>query len=158
MHTPHVTDDLALPVETRRIFKRVGQSSDVVQSAFQSACRMYQLSLILGRRRPTVRASYQYGAIDSIVKSDSKKYSSFTDFMTRYSEADTEMCELLHSEVRSAHWHSGRMPLGELHFGRGDFIYDPAVGQMMYVTRESHKLMRTAILNWLNELVQFSEG
>lgn len=153
----YIGDKLALPTETRRIFRRLEGSSDAVRVPFQAACRMHQLSLILGAGRPSVKASYQYGAIDSIVKSNTRIYGSITDFMTKYGNADRDLCELLHSKVRSAHWHSGYMPLGETHFGGADMLYDPSRIPVAMVTMQSHDLMRAAILNWLNEQIRFSD-
>jgi hypothetical protein len=152
----YATESLTLPDETRRIFKRVGEAASKIQLTFQAACRMYQLSLLLGHNRPTVKASYQYGAIDSIVSSNQNEYGSFTEFMMRYGNADRELCELLHSKVRSAHWHSGNLPLGELTFSHANLLFDPSHMPTWHVKMESHKLMRTAILKWLDEQVGFS--
>ncbi len=153
--TRYAAEALTCPTETRKIFKKVSQSSDDIQSGFYAACRMYQLALILGQRRPTVRTAYQYGAIDSIVKSNISTYLSFTDFMTKYSEADREICELIHSKIRSAHWHAGHLPLGEMRYGF-ESLYDASSIPLSSFTRTAHKLMRIAVLNWLDEQVDFS--
>ena len=93
---------------------------------------------------------YQYGAIDSIVQTNKRKYKSFTDFMIKYSKADRELCEMIHSTIRSADWHAGHLPLCEMHYAT-DLIYDTSHIQLLFAEMESHKLMRTAILNWLDE-------
>jgi hypothetical protein len=151
-----VGQPLTLPIETRRIFKKVSETNTEIQKAFNAACRMYTLSLVLGKQHPSIRAAYQYGAIDSIIQTNKKKYRGFTSFMTKYANAGTDVCELIHSKLRSAHWHGGNLPLGEMSYVN-DLIYDVNALPIFSISESTSRLMRLAIINWLDEHVQFSE-
>ena len=169
-HCPHVTFEgsiydtvrnivgqpLTCPTETRKIFRKVSEASEEIQEAFNSASRMYQLALILGKRRPSIRAAYQYGAIDSIIQSNKKKYKGFTVFMSRYADANKDLCELIHSKIRSAHWHAGHLPLGEMRHEL-DTIYEVSAMPITMISMEIQKIMRLALINWLDEQIAFSK-
>ncbi len=149
----YVGQAIRLPKETRKLFRSVRAANDALQDTFSSACGMYQLGLLLGFRRPTVKASYQYGAIDAVIKSNLAKYKGFTPFMTHYANADREWCDLLHGKIRSAHWHAGKLPLGEREH-KLDSIYDPLSIPKFTVQRTVSKILRRGLVEWMYETFQ----
>lgn len=147
-------EELFLPVETRKIISRIDESTEEVKAAFLRCCKLYQLGLNIGRYYPTVKLSYMCGAIDSIVKSNKKEYGSFSEFMTKYSGEDKDTHNYIHNDIRSAHWHSGNFELGEFDFNSSNHG-NP--GMFLKFEREmySQEKMRVAILNWLNQKINF---
>lgn len=144
---------LVCPKETRKIIKGIEKASEESRDAFLRCCLLYQLGLNAGRYQPTVRLSYFYGAIDSIVKTNKRKYKSFTDFMTKYAGEDKKFYDFIHGNIRSAHWHSGGFVLGDFNFDY-DFLTNPDLHRRHDIVDIAHKKMRKAILMWLKDEVK----
>ncbi len=141
---------LVCPEETRKIIRGIFNAKSDRRDAFIRCCYLYQLGLNLGRQHPTVHISYMCGAVESIVKSNLAEYGSFSDFMIQYAGDNKWLYDIIYSEVRSAHWHSGSFKMGEHDFDT-DFISSPAKHLTFNIVLQAKKAMRAAILNWLFE-------
>lgn len=139
---------LVCPIQTRKILRAISDADENIQDAFLSCSLLYQLALNAGKYYPTVRLSYICGAVESIVKSNQKKYKSFSSFMGKYAGENKKLYDLIYRDVRSAHWHSGKFALGEFNF-ESDFIMNPGRHLTFNIIRVAHEKMRLAILNWL---------
>jgi hypothetical protein len=150
-------ETLVCPMETRKIIKGVESSDEETKDAFLRSCLLYQLACNLGQYRPTVRIAYECAAVEAIVKTNVGKFKSFTDFMIKFAGDERQIYEIIYNKIRSAHWHSGEFSLGELDFST-DNITNPNKHIIFNITQISHKLMRKAILNWLNKKISFKKN
>ncbi len=147
---------LVCPKETRKIIRGMTSATEFKKEAFFRSCLLYQLAVNIGRKYPTVKLSYETAAVETIVKSNLSEYKSFTDFMTKYAGENRSLYDLIYSKIRSAHWHSGIFTLGEYDFNR-DFIGNSDGLIKFNIIDQSHQLLRKAILNWVNEEINFIE-
>ncbi len=149
------TKALICPSETKKIIKGIESSDKEIRDAFLNCCLLYQQGLNIIGHYPTVRLAYAVAAVDAIVKTNTKKYISFTDFMMKYGGASRKLCDLLFSKVRSAHWHTGKYILGDFDFNT-DFL-DMNKHVTFDIILDSRRKIRTAILKWLDESIGFTK-
>jgi len=148
---------LVCPKETRKILRGIRDAERIVQDCFLHCCLLYQLGGIAGRRFPTVKLSYEIAAVESIVKRKGTDHGGFTDFMNSYAKEDRELYDFLFGRIRSAHWHAGSLSFGELDFS-DPLITGPERHLSFNIKRISHERIRLAILNWLDEKVEFTKN
>ena len=146
---------LICPKETRKIINGIEKANDKNKLAFQRCCLLYKISKKISFSLPTAMLSYEYAAVDSIVKTLNDKYPSFSFFMTKYAGENQNLYDFIHSDIRSAHFHSGKFSLGDFDFNQ-DFIRNPQKHITFNIIKLSHEIIRKAILNWLDELIKFS--
>lgn len=144
---------LYCPTETRKVFKGLNDTDDEIKNTFTKCSLMYQLGANIGYAHPTVKTSYEYGAIDTIIHSNKKEYKGFSDFMTRYAGENKDLYDFIHSKIRSAHWHAGEFNLGE--FQSKEFSIHSPNSTLFIPIMETHNVLRKAILNWLDEKIRF---
>jgi hypothetical protein len=149
--------DLYCPVETRKMLRGVKNMSEEDKDAFNSCCLLYQLGSTIGANHPTVRTSYECAAVDALVRKGNPAGLAFRAFMTKYASGDAELYELMYGKIRSAHFHAGEFPLGELEFSH-DFIRGPDEFITFNVLMAAHREIRKVILSWLDERTGFSAG
>lgn len=136
-----------MPRETRKIFRGLDGLSTRKKEAFDRCANMYRLGLVLGPGLPTVKLSYFYGAIDAIIKTVDEDLD-MTKFMDAYGDpGGVDVVREMGREVRSAHWHSGEMKLGETDF-RSDYLTNPQGLIRSAMFREGQKHIRNAIFKW----------
>jgi hypothetical protein len=145
---------LVCPVETRGILRGIDAMPDSDKRAFISCCLLYQLGATIGAYHPTVRTSYECAAIDALVKTGIHTGLDFKKFMKKYSGGDEDLYDMMYGKIRSAHFHTGAFPLGELEFGH-DFIQGPERFITFNILMSAHQEVRTAILSWLDERTGF---
>ncbi len=146
--------DLYCPVETRKILKGIQSMQDGDKSAFTNCCLLYQLGATIGAFHPTVRTSYQCAAVDALLRKGNPSGLDFKAFMNRYASGDDDLYDLMYGKIRSAHFHAGEFPMGELEFNR-DFIKGPKTFITFNVLLGAHREVRKAILAWLDERISF---
>ena len=73
--------NLVCPVETRKIVVGIEKAPEDLKNVLNKCFLMYQIGATVGKDSPTIRASYEYGSIDTIVNSNKSEYKSFTDFI-----------------------------------------------------------------------------
>ncbi len=144
-----VGEDLAFPEETRKVLKAIDQTEHKNRLAFNNCCRLYQVALNAGGYHPTIRLSYMCGAVDAIQQQASEE-SGFSEFIRKYDpSANDELLDIIHSKIRSAHWHGGEFVMGEFESNWKEYLTNPNAHLRFNITRNAHKTMRTAILNWV---------
>ena len=137
------------PQETRTILRGLNNANPAFRSAFDNCSMLYQLALTIGRYHPTVRISYECASVDAVVQVLSDEYASFSDFVRKNIDEDVEsLLDTIHGSIRSAHWHGGQFALGETDH-RQDSLTNPQGLIRFNLIRESHRVIRTAIFNWV---------
>lgn len=137
------------PSETRKILRGLTNANPAKKSAFDKCALLYQLALTIGRYHPTVRLSYEYASINAIAQELAGEYTGFSDFVRRnISEDSDSLLEYIHTRIRSAHWHGGEFALGETDHRRY-CLTNPAGIIRFNVIYEAHRVMRTALFNWI---------
>ncbi|HCE2278578.1 TPA: hypothetical protein NGT22_002410 [Vibrio parahaemolyticus] len=157
-HLRFMGDLLCLPSETRKLFSKLDNSSDEVQEAFNNCCFMYQISSTSGRYSPTVKLSYLVASIEALAQCGSSENKHFSNFIRHYAKNEIKVSNILdfmHGEVRSAHFHSGKFTGGEYKYERDSVITFQSVESRIRDARfrESYRLVRTAIANWINQFI-----
>ena len=148
-------DHLICPTETRRIFRNLESTDPDIKASFASACKLYQLGLAFRSTYPTIYLAYLCASIDSITGRHKEKLKGFSEFMRIYYDPNmNELYDFIWGRIRSSHWHAGNLQLGEEAFSR-DLTDRWRVLINGNALRLSEVAMRTAILNWLNESINF---
>jgi hypothetical protein len=150
--TRYMNEYLVCPKETRKILRGIASVRGEYQEAFLRCCLLYQLASNIGRYHPTVRLSYMCGSVEAIVKSNVREYKNFSDFMTKYAGENKDLYDFIYRNIRSAHWHSGNFALGDFNFSN-DFLMEPKKHLTFNLIRISHNMMRSAILNWIYQVL-----
>jgi hypothetical protein len=141
----------SLPPETRKILKSIDGLEPNIRDAFDSCIRLYQVSIVCGRKFPSAGLAYRVGAVDALSKAD-KSCKGFSEFMRKYmSDRDhlDEFLDFLYGSVRSAHFHSGQFPIGEFTLRSFSRFIDYHEIHKDAVLRECFKLTRDVIISWL---------
>jgi hypothetical protein len=142
-------DGITFPKESKALIKALKLKGSINQQAFYRCCKLYQLAMCLGIDYPTVKISYLVGAIDAICQT-TQIANGFSAFILKYiPKADKEFLDILHSKIRSAHWHSGNFFLGEDESKTKEFILDAVYHQRHNIMINSHTLIRSALVNWI---------
>ncbi|WP_158508896.1 hypothetical protein [Gemmatirosa kalamazoonensis] len=142
--------------ETRVILRGVENAPTGIQEAFDSCSRLYQLSMVVGERFPTVRVAYQVAAVDAL--SQAGGFGGFTNFMEQHvsnASALRTFLDTLYSKVRSSHFHGGAFPLGDFLSGLTDAI-DPGPWERVNIRLSGHALIREAIFRWATQTLPAS--
>ena len=146
----------SLPKEARRILRGIDQADALVADAFDRGARLYQVGFVCGRLFPSVGLAYRVAAVEAISVSD-PTCNSFSEFMRRHvtSRSDIDgLLSYLYGQVRSAHFHGGKFPMGE--FARGqyfDLLMDMDSVERDSIHRDCYELTREAIVNWMQSMV-----
>lgn len=145
---------LKMPKEARKIIKAIEESSRAEQDAFDGAVRLYQIGLSLARRFPTAALAYRVAAIDALQLGE-LSCNGFSQFMQKYSPAEKDTLDYLHSTIRSAHFHAGKFEMGEFTAERHmDAVHDQDTALKPYLLMQCSYLMREAIATWALSKVQ----
>ncbi|MFM0173176.1 hypothetical protein PQR33_28065 [Paraburkholderia sediminicola] len=146
------TGTLKMPPETRRIFRGIEDLSEPVKEAFDSAARMYQISLSLYRRFPSAALAYRVAAIDALQQTE-PDCKGFSQFMRKYvhpSAADERILTYLHGDIRSSHFHAGKFELGEFSVQRSmDMVHTAETAQRSHLQYRCFAVTREALVNWM---------
>ena len=148
---------LCFPRETRKLLKAVDEREASQRETFDAAARLYQIAMVAGARYETVRVTYLVAAAETVAlrakqvgsASDNGSVKSFSGVMRKYLP-DFEHLDLwlprLYEEIRSAHIHGGKFPLGDftttVPFRMLNRDAAPVSGAF------AEQLVRTAILRW----------
>lgn len=150
---------LCLPTESRKLFSSLDTSEDNVVEAFNNCCFMYQIALTAGKYSPTVKLSYLVACIEALAQCESSENKHFSNFIRHYAKDAirvNNILDFMHGEVRSSHFHSGKFSGGEYSYKRSSVIRFESVESRIRDTmfRESYRLIRIAIGNWIVNLIQ----
>lgn len=111
-----------MPLQARKILRGLRLAPPVTIEAADSAARLYQISLVAGRRFPSVRIAYQIAAVDSIAQAMGQRgFKQFAMEKIGESREVKEFVDNLWSRFRSAHFHAGKFPFGEFQFARSEW-------------------------------------
>jgi hypothetical protein len=148
-------EKITFPIETKEILKSLEKTENKNFHAFDRFCRLYQIGLCLGIEYPTIRMSYLYAGIDAICQTTGN-YKGFSDFILKnLPDANKELINLIHTKIRSAHWHSGTFYLGEDDAKTREFILDWNYHLKYNLITQAQRMIRNAAINWiLNEIVK----
>lgn len=110
-----------------------------------------------GRMFPSVGLAYRVAAVEAMSAADAT-CDGFGEFMRKYIRSSSEIADVLdylYGYARSGHFHGGVFPMGE--FSRA-FFFDPLL-DTEWVNRDAlhrscYELMREAIVNWMQSVVQ----
>jgi hypothetical protein len=150
-HVRMANNEFSCPTETRKILRGLNSANPAYQTAFNNCARLYQLALTVGSHYPTVMISYEFASIEAIVQVFKDDFSCFSDFVTKNINENVEyLLDIIHGKIRSAHWHAGHFALGETDH-RQDFLTNPQEHIRFNIIRESHRVIRTSIFNWVIE-------
>jgi hypothetical protein len=142
-------ENISLPIETKTILKAFEETNEKNFQAFSRFCRLYQIALCLGNEYPTIKLSYLYAGIDAICQT-TENYKGFSDFIIRFlPEADKALIDLVHTKIRSAHWHSGTFYLGEDEAKTREYILDWSHHLKHSIMTQAHLMIRNAVINWI---------
>jgi hypothetical protein len=144
-----------VPNDARLVLRSLAKSDPLLVQAYDRCARLYNVSLVCGRIYPSVGLAYRVAAVEAIVKTTGK-YSSFSDFVRRYSldlDASEAMLGYMYGDVRSAHFHSGEFPLGEYPEQISLFgpILDPEYGDNLPIARKGAFILRSAVIRWIQD-------
>ncbi|WCL50702.1 hypothetical protein [Leptospira sp. GIMC2001] len=150
-------NDFSCPTETRKILKVIKCSDQKIQKAFDRCATLYQIGLNVGQFYNTAMISYFYASIDAITKSLKGEYKGFKDFITKnYKEDVEDIINFIHDDIRSAHFHAGALKLDEENF-RVDHLTNIDFHKQNYLVKESIRIIRKSIFNWILESIAKNE-
>lgn len=147
---------LSLPPEARKILRSIDNADPLVSSAFDCSARLYQVALVCGHQFPSVGLAYRVAAVEAACKAD-QTCDAFSDFMRKYISSRQvldDILDYLYRNVRSAHFHGGKFPMGE--FDR-QIMFEPLMdadsAQRDELHRRCYELTREVIVNWLGQVI-----
>jgi hypothetical protein len=138
------------PIETRRIFRALRVGTPLFRETVDTCARMYHLGLQISRFSITAGLAYHVAAVDAICQSG-RAFDSPADFVHAYIEPTQEtevLMRYLYSDVRSAHFHAGCIPLDGVSEAPGPLSTFPSV-RRPELAHAGFGLLRRAILRWL---------
>ena len=140
------------PIEARRILRGLKNCEIKKQIAFNNCARLYQIAMNEGRYMPSLNVSYKVGAIDAIANSYGKQWK---DFMREIiPDIDNNILDYLYGTVRSAHWHSGALPMRE-NDPRTSDLTNPNHINIFMKRRKAESILRKGIITWvMNEIAE----
>jgi len=146
-----VGNRVQLPQDVRRVLRGADTKPHPIGDAFDSCARLYQVARVGGRQFPSVLLAYTIAAAEAITNAD-RSYGGFADFMRQHSGAGDAkpdpFLEYLYREVRSAHFHAGKFPLGEFAPFRTDPLMDSNWVETSQLRLAGVMTVRAAILDW----------
>jgi hypothetical protein len=154
LYGAYAGDLVTLPRESRRILRQMECTNDSVRDAFDRCARLYQVALVAGQQFPSVGLAYRVAAVDALAQT-SGPWNGFSEFVRAHVhvDADTEsLLESLYGDVRSAHFHAGKFPLGEFRVQRFDPLMDEAGVRSQEIGFAGSLLLRMAILSWISRV------
>ncbi|MCK4621673.1 MAG: hypothetical protein KAT62_05590 [Desulfuromonadales bacterium] len=104
-------DLVRIPKETRRILRGL-ETSYGKQRAFDSCAKLYQLALLVRKYSISAEFAYKVAAVDALAQGTSYKH--FSQFMRAQLHGEDGLesfLDVLHGNIRSAHFHGGELPL-----------------------------------------------
>ncbi|WP_322050179.1 hypothetical protein [Paraburkholderia bannensis] len=147
----HPNQEISIPSDIRRYFKRISSLFAEKKEAFLSSCRLYNIALTSGRNQPTLSQSYKVCAVEALANFEKI---SFSEFMIKYSKKDfdKQLCDYFYS-VRSGHFHAGRF-----YFDEYAVNFQREVALTFQEKTADHenfsRYVRIAIINWIrNEIL-----
>lgn len=151
----------SMPKESRKILRGLENAEQKIADRFDRCARLYQVAAVVGSRFPSVGLAYRVAAVEAIVQGNSE-FDGFSDFIRKNISGRAKLNEdldFLYSDVRSAHFHAGKFPMGEYDQMR---FFDQLRGsddiQRMEKRSVGYELTREAIINWLSRVIPEVEG
>jgi hypothetical protein len=141
---------LRCPRDIRVLFRTFNSLSPNEQAAYLGAASLFKIALVAGRHYPTVQMAYSVAAVDSLTKEHTMN--SFLQLVGDLCpELQASDAEFFYQKCRSAHFHAGALPRGELDpemiiglmTRRRDEFFKAT---LPFFTREA---MRTVLIRWL---------
>ncbi|MGR5150209.1 hypothetical protein ACQKP8_27140, partial [Photobacterium alginatilyticum] len=144
---PHYpTEEVNIPSDIRKYFKGIFSLGVEERKAFDSCCRMYNISLISGSSIATLDKSYKVCAIEALAKSEK---SSFSDFLVKYSNEDFDkrLSDYFYT-VRSSHFHGGKFAFDEFNINlQREVSFSFKEKHADYINFNNY--IRVALVNWI---------
>ncbi|SFD12904.1 hypothetical protein [Pseudoalteromonas denitrificans] len=148
---PHYpVNEIKLPSEIRKYFKNISVLEKKAKEAFSSCCRMYNISLTLGKTQPTLEKSYKICAIEALASYEGL---SFSEFMIKYSndDFDKKISDYFYT-VRSSHFHAGRFHFDEFAMNmQREISFTFKEKTEDYVNFSNY--IRVALINWVKRVI-----
>jgi hypothetical protein len=138
------------PADYRDLFRAFRSLNPAQQEAFFSAAALYCIGLVAGRNLPTLRLSYQVAAVDALIEGSSHTQRAFTETVQMYNpEVSTEVIEYLYGNIRSAHFHMGKFPLGEYQPIEIGPLSGSGLLERTMVQMRSSEILQPVLIGWL---------
>lgn len=144
---------LQCPKDIRLLFRIFYSLPTLEQSSFLGASSLFQIGVVAGKHYPSLRVAYLAAAVDSLTKDHTMN--SFVELFSRLNpESDVDSITHLYRKYRSAHFHAGALPGGELLFV--DYSNPILMIQREQLSKNSYlwsvrASTRTVLLRWLLE-------
>ncbi|MDE1357351.1 hypothetical protein L9W73_08555 [Vibrio aestuarianus] len=144
---PHYPDnEISIPTDIRKYFSGISKLGSNYRAAFNSCCRMYNISITSGGNLATLDKSYKVCAIEALSKVEGI---SFSQFLEKYSIEgfDKKLSDYFYT-VRSSHFHAGKFAFDEFNFNmQREISFSFKEKTSDYINFDNY--IRIAIVNWI---------